>query len=280
MSCQSVPVDHHFCGGCKVRRDGLCAALEPQRLIATLRPTRMVIPAGSDFPCDGSRDGTVFSIVDGWAVLHETLEDGRRQVVQVVLPGDTVCPPTDSATYMLTAVTQVLTCAVPFQRIEEAAVEEPALTRQLMALLRRERAQAFRHQSMLGRRTAKERVAFFLLETFIRFWRRPPAPGDTLKLPLTQFVMGDALGLTSIHVNRMLSELRKEGVVQVVHNEVTILDPDLLFTNAVADPATEFWMVGQEIRNPQAIAPVQDKRMANVPPVLRRVHPAVAGVAA
>lgn len=241
MSCHTVPVDHTFCGGCRVREEGLCAALEPRRLISALHPIRLMIPAGQDFPVGAAFQGAMFNIVDGWAVLHETFEDGRRQIVQVILPGDTISPPNDS-TYMLTAITDVLACAVSQASVENATASEPTIARQVMSILRRERALAYRHQAMLGRRTAKERVAFFLLETFIRARRRRPQPGDTLKLPLTQFAIGDALGLTSIHVNRMLSELRHEGVLATHQSEITFLDPDTLFHEAAADPEVETWI--------------------------------------
>lgn len=263
MRFRSIPVGEELCDGCNLRREGLCAALEPRRLLGLLSPVRTVISPGQDFPQQATCPDSVFSIVQGWSFIQETLEDGRRQILQFVLPGDTVFPSSENSATTLTAITEVTSCVISFRRLERAAAQETSLAKQLVALLRRECAMAHRHQSMLGRRNAKERLAFLVLETFIRYWRRLPSSGDRLPMPLTQFLLGDALGLTSIHVNRMIAELRRDGVMHVTQQEVLILDSQLLFKQAITDPATDAWMASPEMCEgpPGSIQAIPDRHL-------------------
>ena len=96
---------------------------------------------------------------------------------------------------------------------------------------------AFDHLTSIGRRSARERVAHLLLELFTRY--RAQWPGnrsEEMVLPLTQEQIGDATGLTFVHVNRVLSALRKEGIVQFHYRRLRILDPDRLIEVAGVDP--------------------------------------------
>ena len=79
----------------------------------------------------------------------------------------------------------------------------------------------------VGRQTALERVAHFLLELFYRVRLRDPEPlGSSINMPLTQEHIGDALGLTAVHVNRMLRELRERDLVRVASQTLTVVNPD------------------------------------------------------
>ena len=104
-------------------------------------------------------------------------------------------------------------------------------------LIARDRNLSFDHLTSIGRRSARERVARLLLELFIRY--RAQWPGhrpEEMQLPLTQEHIGDATGLTGVHVNRVLGDLRDEGIVQFHYRKLMILDPDRLIDVAAIDP--------------------------------------------
>ncbi len=93
----------------------------------------------------------------------------------------------------------------------------------------RDRTLANEHLTNIGRRVARERVAHLLLELFYRVWLAHPSPhSDGVELPLTQEHIGDALGLTSVHVNRTLRQLREAGLVTISGHNMQVLDPDML----------------------------------------------------
>ena len=108
---------------------------------------------------------------------------------------------------------------------------------QLAGLISQDRGLAYDHLSSIGRRSARERVAYLLLELFIRSrlqWLGHRS--DEMYLPLTQEHIGDATGLTGVHVNRVLRDLREEGVAEFHYRHLRILNPDKLIDIAGIDP--------------------------------------------
>jgi CRP-like cAMP-binding protein len=96
---------------------------------------------------------------------------------------------------------------------------------------------AYDHLTSVGRRSAQERVARLLLELYMRSrWQWPANRIEELRLPLTQEHIGDAVGLTYVHVSRVLRELRHEGIVEFRYRRLRILDPDKLIDVAAIDP--------------------------------------------
>jgi CRP-like cAMP-binding protein len=96
---------------------------------------------------------------------------------------------------------------------------------------------AYDKMTSIGRHSARERVAHLILELFIRY--RMQWPGHQIEemyLPVTQEHIGDATGLTGVHVNRVLSDLRKQGIVEFHYKRLRILDPDKLADIASVDP--------------------------------------------
>lgn len=104
-------------------------------------------------------------------------------------------------------------------------------------LTSRDRSLSYDHVTSIGRQTAVERVAHLLLELFVRYrlqW--PGTRQEEMQLPLTQEHIGDATGLTGVHVNRVLHQLRDRGVVEFHYRKLNILDPDKLVDVAGVDP--------------------------------------------
>ncbi len=178
----------------------------------------------------GESVGELYTVVEGWLYLSKLLEDGRRQITQIALPGDFIGYQANLARPMdhsARTLTPVRLCVFPRDKFLEFIRAHPELAIRLTWMIANYGELGRDRLLSVGRQTALERVAHFLLELFYRVRLRDPEPlGTSIKMPLTQEHIGDALGLTSVHVNRMLRELREANLVHVVDQTLTILDPD------------------------------------------------------
>ena len=155
---------------------------------------------------------------------------------------------------------------------------------QLAGLMSQDRSLAYDQLSSVGRRSARERIAHLLLELFLR--SRMRWPGNYLEemyLPLTQEDIGDATGLTGVHVNRVLRDLYKEGILGFQYRRLRILNPDKLVDVAGIDPQVAMtWITvdawGELVADHRKSNAVP--RMAHVDTIrLRGPQPAVRSVA-
>lgn len=216
------------------------SSTEGYRLLPRYRSGDRKIEAGRDLFSVGSTGNAIFNLIDGWVALYTQLEDGRRQIVQFALPGAIlgVLPSNRSqATFGALALTDVVASVIPTSMLATLSRDEPELTMRLARSLARDCSLAFDHLTSIGRRSARERVAHLILELFARY--RAQWPGNRIEempLPLTQEQIGDATGLTSVHVNRVLSGLRKERIVEFHYRRLRILDPDRLIEVAGVEP--------------------------------------------
>ncbi|MBI1213489.1 MAG: helix-turn-helix domain-containing protein [Alphaproteobacteria bacterium] len=211
------------------------------------------IKAGQDIFSPGARCEAIYSLTGGWAFRYALLEDGRRQILDFVLPGAVLgFHPTDGAraTYGVQALTDASVCVIRRSDLVALSRELPEIGFRLAWLVSRDRSLAFDHLASLGRQSAHQRVAHLILELFIRY--RAQWPGqrfEEMHLPLTQEHIGDALGLTSVHVNRVLRDLRKKGVLEFHYKRLCIHDPDKLIGIAEIDQnLLQSWM-GQPALN-------------------------------
>lgn len=233
---------HMFpCEHCQVRGHTMCAALHGDHLAALekMRVGNRTVPAGTDLFRQGEINKEVFTLLEGWVMLYTLLEDGRRQINEFCLPGAAFgfeVERDSPAPYTAQAVTDVRLCVLPGPSLVEFLKQEPVMLLELARTCGRSRILDFQHLMNLGRRTARERVASLLLELFVRVrMRSPDVHGDTINLPLTQEHIGDALGLTNIHVNRVLRGLREDEIVTLKSHRLEILDPDKLAEEAGFD---------------------------------------------
>lgn len=190
--------------------------------------TQRRIKARSELMREGDPIARPLLILSGWAARMRTLSNGRRQLLSLLLPGDLVGigrghQPVALST--IVALTDVAICHLPRQEEVEpdsglSAAYDLSRTLDDHYML----AQIMR----LGRLTAYERIADFLLELYERLEPAGVARGGSFPMPLTQELMGDAMGLTSVHVNRTLQTLRREGVVTIGNGMATLRQPAAL----------------------------------------------------
>ena len=198
------------------------------------------VEAGSDLFRLGEGGEAIYSLVDGWVALYHLLEDGRRQILQFALPGTVLAfvpTPGTLMSYSAQALTDAVVSIISHENLGRLARDCPEIGMQLARLISQDRSLAYDQLSSVGRRSARERIAHLLLELFIRSRMRWPGHrAEEMHLPLTQEHIGDATGLTGVHVNRVLRDLRKEGILGFHYRRLRILNPDKLVDVAGIDP--------------------------------------------
>jgi CRP-like cAMP-binding protein len=192
--------------------------LSPDQLsaMATHRLEQRHLPAGSMLFRQDTEVDEAYTLFDGWVMLHRTLDEGRRQILRFSLPGDFLGfqpTPHGHILHSAQALTPVTVCV--FQRDSLMAMfrEHPILAIQMAWITSRDEANAHEHLTSLGRRPAKERIAHLFLELHQRLLARGAVDERAgIPIPLKQEHLADALGLTTIHVNRTLRVLRESGL--------------------------------------------------------------------
>lgn len=175
----------------------------------------------------GESGGKAFLIKSGWTYTSSSKSSGARQVHDVQIPGDIaglhglVMPFT---LYDVTAMTRVEVCELSVDHLVDAMAEDPELSPFLLWLLACEHAVAGERLIDLGRRTAIERIAHFILELATRLKLAGTETSASFVCPMTHYLIGDALGLTSVHVNRMLRDLKAAGLVQHHCGSMHVMD--------------------------------------------------------
>ncbi len=169
----------------------------------------------------------MFLIADGIAVRYRILRDGQRQILNFLLPGDfagiTSCR-FESALYSIKTLTYTTVSPIPLTRLIRLFDSHPRLAARLFWSFASDAAIVRTRLITVGRRPAAERIAHFLLELFTRLRRIGLAEERSYRLPLTQEMIGDALGLSVPYVNRILRQLRDEGLVRIENQRVAIED--------------------------------------------------------
>ncbi len=222
------------CRTCGVRDEALCAPLSDGEIhiIERFKAGNRVLEAGTDLYYQGEPCGELYTLLDGWVSLYQILEDGRRQILDFALPGAFLGFQPDLGAPMMHSaecLTDVGVCVFPRKNLFDLFRQHPELALRMAWITARDRTLANEHLTNVGRRVARERVAHLLLELFYRVRLAHPSPhGEGVELPLTQEHLGDALGLTSVHVNRTLRRLREAGLVTVGGHTMQVLDPDAL----------------------------------------------------
>jgi CRP-like cAMP-binding protein len=229
------------CAACEVREFGICAPLAEHELgvVQAYKSGDRVLAAGTELYAQGEPLRELYNLLDGWVFQYKLLEDGRRQILKIALPGDfmgfqpDLQAPMDHSAQVLT---EARVCVFPRDNIVALMREHPSLAIRLTQMMAREDQLSREQITSLGRRTARERVAYFLIDLFYRLrLRLGEAVGDKIPLPLTQEQVGDLLGLTSVHVNRTLRGLRENGLIRVSNRTLYVTDPDRLAETAGFD---------------------------------------------
>jgi CRP/FNR family transcriptional regulator, anaerobic regulatory protein len=188
--------------------------------------------AGTLVKLEGELSCSVFVMVSGWIALNKTLPDGEKQILDFLLPGEVVDPgsadPLTSA-LEVEAITDVELAVIPRRTWEQLLHAHEAIRTVQGRVAAAAQARMSERLLRMGKANAQVRVAYALLELFLRLKTGSAADGDQFHLPFTQQELGDFAGLSSVHVCRTLRRLKRHGIVETAgHMDVLICDVQAL----------------------------------------------------
>ena len=210
------------------------------RVLDGLHRRRRSFVAGRDLVYQGQTHAAAYILADGWVCSYKLLPDGARQIVDVQVPGDFLGLRSvlfRTADHNVEPVTAIEASEVMATNLLAAFATNPRLATAVLWAASRDEAMVVEHLVGIGRRDALERTAHFLLELGARLTLVGRGRRDGFDCPLTQYHLGDALGLSAVHVNRVLRELRETGLLTFRSGRVTIHDFDRLVDLAEFDRA-------------------------------------------
>ena len=240
-SAPAITSTHVQCGDCPIRHRAVCARCDGDELerLEEIKYYRS-FAAGQSIVWSGEKMDFVASVVSGIATLSQTMEDGRRQMVGLLLPSDFVGRPGRArAAYDVVAISDVVMCCfrkAPFEAVME---ETPHIGQRLLEMTLDELDAAREWMLVLGRKTAREKIASLIAIIARRdaALHQGKASGPVVvDLPLTREAMAEYLGLTLETVSRQISALKRDGIISIEGTRhVTIPDFDLLVEEAGDD---------------------------------------------
>jgi CRP/FNR family transcriptional regulator len=223
------------CADCTVRLVSVCAALPLDELFALDDlANHVTIPARQTLFLQGENAGWVYAITDGVVRLYNILPDGRRQIVGFALPGDFLgIAMGERNAFSADAVESVTACRFGRAAFADLVDAKPHLLRRLHAFATHELTLAQDQMMLLGRRTADEKLATFLLGIRDR-WAKLGPVSVTVPLPMSRQDIADFLGLTIETVSRTFTKLAKDKSILIIPDGVRLMNLDRLGALAAA----------------------------------------------
>ncbi len=192
-----------------------------------------------DLVTEGETPKTLRMILSGWACRYKMLEDGRRQILSLLLPGDT-CDfnmfNVSRMDYAVAALTPLVYADVTQDAFEQLTGDHPSVARALVCETLSDASIQREWTLNLGQRDAYERIAHLFCEVFVRAQVIGLAGANDCPFPVTQTELGDATGLSAVHVNRTLQELRGANLIDLEARSLVIKDLDALRAAALFEP--------------------------------------------
>jgi CRP-like cAMP-binding protein len=203
--------------------------LSPDELkgLAEIQSTPIPVKRGRQLTHEGQTGHKAFVLQAGWACSYKVLPNGTRQIISFPVPGDWVGLRSvllRTADHSFSALTDAVVSSVDGDRILKCITDFPRLGAALFWAASRDEAMVVEHLVSIGRRNAIERTAHFFMELAERLSLIGLATEAEFHCPLSQFVLADALGLTAIHVNRVLRQLRERKLLTLRSGRVHIHD--------------------------------------------------------
>lgn len=231
----SAPIDFgsepELCATCAIRHSSLCGALTSAEItdLNAIASRRRFKP-GQSYVSAGEVAHSFANVTEGVAKLVRGAEDGRSQIVGLLFPSDFIgdsigAPVREGNQHAIEAVTDLELCVFPRPKFEDLIHTYPALEFKLLNRTLNELQIAREWMVLLGRKTAEERVASFLLHVAEKVKNAGCKTSDSFDLPLGRADIADYIGLTFETVSRHMSRLRKDGIIVLEGTKrVTFMD--------------------------------------------------------
>lgn len=221
------------CADCGLRATQAFKPVSPQELafIESFRSGTAVALAGSAIISEQNPNGKLFTLYAGWAFRYKTLSDGRRQILNFLLPGDFIGLQqefADGASHGVEALTDTALCVFPRDGLWDLFRQFPSLGYDVTWLSAREEGMVDEGMLTTGRRNATERVAMLLIHLYRRAERVGLVQDGTMAFPINQQHIADALGLSLVHTNKTLRRLQQLGLHELKGGQLSLLNPKAL----------------------------------------------------
>jgi CRP-like cAMP-binding protein len=188
-------------------------------------------PAGHDLIREGDEPGPVFVVLEGWVCRYKILPNGTRQIMAFLMPGDACDLNVSMLTEMDHSIQTLISAVVAtISRSDMQAMMQahPAIAQAMYTAQLVDEGILRSWIVSIGRRSSAERVAHLMCELYIRAFSIGMAAEGRCSLPMSQIVLADALGMTAVHANRVLKQLKDAGAMTLKRSELTIQDASIL----------------------------------------------------
>ncbi len=214
------------CGACGLTDVAFCAGLpmaEAQYLFSIV--DQQHLEARQTVFRDGDTSNHLFSVSSGMVKLYKLLPDGRRQITAFLLPGEFfgMAEANNAYVYTAEAIIPSLLCRFPKGRLEAMMGSMPNLERRILNKISADMSRSQEQMLVLGRKTAREKIASFLISLFDRLSMPHHEEDSTIQVPMNRSDIADYLGLTIETVSRTLTQLKREEIIDLPNNTHVIL---------------------------------------------------------
>ena len=201
--------------------------------ISTRRRGILSIQAGKTFLREGEELRQIFTLYSGWALSFRQAPNGRRQILSLLIPGDSIMLeslsfPGLQAPFSVRSLTRIAMCVFDLQDMIALTKTQGPQSQRLAAAMREQVASVSQRLVDIGRKSALGRIAQFLLQLEQRLRSRQMTVNGTFDFPVRQEHIADALGLTTVYVNRTLDRLRRLEIIQFDRSCMTVRNFDAL----------------------------------------------------
>ena len=221
------------CFECALRRSGAFKPIGDVELafINEMKRDHLVYPAGTEIIAAGADQAELYTLYAGWAIRCKTLPDGRRQILNIILPGDLIGlqgAMFEAAAYSVEALTEVQLCLLPRRKVWSLFENMPELAFDVTWLGSREESIVDENLTSTGQRNAAERIAALIIQLYKRLDKLGLVVNGAMPFPLTQQHIADTLGLSLVHTNKSLAKLRKLGMFAQTNGTLLLSNPRAL----------------------------------------------------
>ncbi|HWU17436.1 MAG TPA: Crp/Fnr family transcriptional regulator [Devosia sp.] len=202
-------------------------ATEELKFVASFKIGELVADTGMTLLAEGAHSAHLYTLLSGWAFRYKTLEDGRRQILNYMLPGDLLGLQGSligEMEHSIEALSPLVLCVFQRDRLDELFRNHPGLGFDIAWLASREERMLDEHLLSLGRRSALERAAYLLAFLHERANAVGLSAQGAITLPITQTHVADTLGLSIVHTNKTLRKLADRGLIRWLDRTCQVLD--------------------------------------------------------
>jgi CRP-like cAMP-binding protein len=208
------------------------------RFVSTFKTGELVAEAGTTIMSEGSHSAHLYTLLSGWAFRYKTLPDGRRQILNYMLPGDLLGLQGSiigDSQHSIEALSPLVLCVFQRDRLDDLFRNHPGLGFDITWLAAQEERMLDDHLLSLGRRSAMERAAYLLAFLYHRAASVGLTGGKSIYIPISQLHVADTLGLSIVHTNKTLRKLADRKLIRWLDRSCEVVDVEGLMDVAEWD---------------------------------------------